>query len=139
MSFAEDSDLPRSLDSESAEDTDGIEDFDESDETADDVESFDDADSDEGQVEGAGQDQELLSDKVADLVEYFVVALASDPDAISIDVTDGPESSLIEVRVSPDDVGRIIGRHGRVIKSIRTLARACGSKLGINVEVEVVD
>jgi predicted RNA-binding protein YlqC (UPF0109 family) len=83
--------------------------------------------------------EELPSDRVADLVEYFVVSLASDPDAISIDVTDGPDSSLIEVRVAPEDVGRVIGRHGRVVKSIRTLARACGSKLGINVEVEVVE
>lgn len=85
------------------------------------------------------QEGELPSDRVADLVEYLVTALADHPEAISIDVTDGPDSSLIEVSVSPDDVGRIIGRHGRVIKSIRSLAHACGSKLGINAEVEVVE
>lgn len=89
-------------------------------------------------VEQGIDGDELPSDRVADLVEYLVVSLATDVDAISIDVTDEEESSLIEIRVSPDDVGRIIGRHGRVIKSIRTLARACGSKMGVGIEVEVV-
>ena len=84
-------------------------------------------------------EQELPSDRVADLVEYLVVSLASDPDAISIEVTDGPDSSLIEVHVAPEDVGRVIGRHGRVIKAVRTLARACGSRQDISVEVEVVE
>lgn len=95
---------------------------------------------DEAQDGAQGSDGgELPSDRVADLVEYLVVSLATDVDAISIDVTDEQDSSLIEVRVSPDDVGRIIGRHGRVIKSIRTLARACGSKMGVGIEVEVVE
>lgn len=85
------------------------------------------------------QDEELPSDRVADLVEYLVVSLASDPDAISIEVTDGSDSSLIEVHVAEGDVGRIIGRHGRVIKSIRALARACGAREGISVDVEVVE
>lgn len=84
-------------------------------------------------------EEELPSDRVADLVEYMVTALASKPGEISIDVTDGPDSSLIEVGVDSEDVGRIIGRHGRVIKSIRSLAHACGARLGINVEVEVVE
>ena len=61
-------------------------------------------------------EEELPSDRVADLVEYLVSELADDPDAITIDVTDGPESSLIEVHVAEGDVGRIIGRHGRVSK-----------------------
>ena len=90
-------------------------------------------------IDGDEDLETLPSDRVADLVEYLVVALAEDPDEISIEVTDEDESSLIEVHVSEGDVGRIIGRHGRVIKSIRSLARACGSKLGIAVEVEVVE
>lgn len=84
-------------------------------------------------------EEELPSDRVADLVEYLVSELADDPDAITIDVTDGPESSLIEVHVAEGDVGRIIGRHGRVIKSIRALARACGARHNVSVEVEVVE
>lgn len=84
-------------------------------------------------------DEVLPSDRVADLVEYLVTELVDDPDAITIDVTDGPESSLIEVHVASGDVGRVIGRHGRVIKSIRALARACGARHNVTVEVEVVE
>ena len=75
---------------------------------------------------------------MADLVEYLVAALVDNPDDIVIDVTDSDESSLIEVHVDTEDVGKVIGRHGRVIKSIRTLARACGARDQINAEVEVL-
>lgn len=53
-------------------------------------------------------------------------------------MTDSDESSLIEVHVDSEDVGKVVGRHGRVIKSIRTLARACAARDEINAEVEVV-
>ncbi len=83
--------------------------------------------------------EELPSDRVADLVEYLVTSLVDNVDAVTIDVIDSPESSLIELHVSPEDVGRVIGRRGRVIKSIRSLARACGNKLGVNIDVEIVE
>ena len=84
-------------------------------------------------------DEEVLpSDNVCDLVEYMVASLVDNPDSIVIDVTDSDESSLIEVHVDPEDVGKVVGRHGRVIKSIRTLARACAARDEINAEVEVV-
>ena len=70
-------------------------------------------------------DEVMPSDNVCDLVEYMVASLVDNPDAIIIDVTDSDESSLV-------------GRHGRVIKSIRTLARACAARDEINAEVEVV-
>ena len=81
---------------------------------------------------------EMPSDKVADLVEYIVCGLVSDDDAVSLDVTDGPEGALIEVSCAEEDAGRIIGRRGRTIKAIRTLARALGSRVGTSVEVEVL-
>lgn len=84
-------------------------------------------------------DEETMpSDKVADLVEYIVCGLVDDQSAVTLDVTDAEESSLIEVRCAADDAGRVIGRKGRTIKAIRTLARALGSRVGCSVEVEVV-
>lgn len=85
-----------------------------------------------------GFDAPLPSDNVADLVEYLVVALVDNPDAITIDVTDGEGTSLIEVRVDPADVGKVIGRHGRVIKAVRTLARACAARDDLVADVEVI-
>ncbi len=84
------------------------------------------------------EEEEMASDKVADLVEYIVCGLVDDQDAVSLDVTDGEEGSLIEVSCSEADAGRVIGRKGRTIKAIRTLARALGQRVGTDVEVEVV-
>lgn len=81
---------------------------------------------------------ELPSDQVADLVEYIVCGLVTDEDAVSLDVTDGEGSSLIEITCAADDAGRVIGRRGHTIKAIRTLARALGSRVGTSVEVEVL-
>ena len=89
------------------------------------------------ELEGAGA-EEMPSDKVADLVEYIVCGLVDDESAVSLDVTDGESGSLIEVTCSEEDAGRVIGRKGRTIKAIRTLARALGQRVGTAVEVEVV-
>ena len=89
-------------------------------------------------IEDVAASSEMPSDKVADLVEYIVCGLVSDDEAVSLDVTDGPEGALIEVSCAEEDAGRIIGRRGRTIKAIRTLARALGSRVGTAVEVEVL-
>lgn len=74
----------------------------------------------------------LVAELVTPLVEH-----ADEVEVNSADLEDG--STLIEVHVNPDDVGRVIGRQGRVIKSIRTLARAAGSRHDMRIEVELVD
>lgn len=84
------------------------------------------------------KDEELPSDKVADLVEYIVCGLVDDQDAVSLDVTDSDEGTLIEVSCAEADAGRVIGRRGRTIKAIRTLSRALGQRVGTDVEVEVL-
>lgn len=81
---------------------------------------------------------ELASDKVADLVEYIVCGLVTNQDAIALDVTDSHGAALIEISCAEEDAGRIIGRKGRTIKAIRTLARALGSRVNTAVEVEVL-
>ena len=87
--------------------------------------------------DGRGVDV-MPSDKVADLVEYIVCGLVTNEEAVSLDVTDSDGSALIEVSCAEEDAGRIIGRRGRTIKAIRTLARALGSRVGTSVEVEVL-
>ena len=83
-------------------------------------------------------EQGLPSDRVADLVEYIVCGLVTDEDRVSLDVMDGEGSALIEISCAEDDAGRVIGKRGRTIKAIRTLARALGSRVGTAVEVEVL-
>ena len=80
----------------------------------------------------------MPSDKVADLVEFIVCGLVDDEDAVTLDVTDSASGAHIEVSCAEQDAGRIIGRRGRTIKAIRTLARALGQRVGTAVEVEVL-
>lgn len=88
-------------------------------------------------IEDAAE-EELPSDKVADLVEYVVCGLVDDVDAVSLDVTDSENATLIEVSCAEADAGKIIGRRGRTIKAIRTIARALGQHVGTSVDVEVL-
>lgn len=86
----------------------------------------------------ATEAEELVSDRIADLVEYLVCSIVDDANGVSLEVIDGADSSTIEVTVAEGDVAKVIGRHGRTIKAIRTLARALAARLGTSVEVEVL-
>jgi uncharacterized protein len=74
---------------------------------------------------------------VEGLVRYLATSLVDDPDAVSVTVTESDEAITYEIALDPDDVGKIIGRQGRIIKAIRTLARAAGTTGDKQVEVEV--
>lgn len=77
---------------------------------------------------------------IANLVETLVVPLVDDPVAVEITSTDTEEGALlVEISVADEDAGKVIGRQGRVIKAIRTLCRAAGSRNGAAVEVEIID
>ena len=86
----------------------------------------------------ATEAEELVSDRIADLVEYLVCRIVDDANGVSLEVIDGADSSTIEVTVAEGDVAKVIGRHGRTIKAIRTLARALAARLDTSVEVEVL-
>lgn len=74
----------------------------------------------------------------AALIEYLVRSLVDDVDAVSIARTETSGGELFEITVSPDDVGKVIGRSGRIVKSLRTLMRAAGSVDGRNVDIEIL-
>ena len=86
----------------------------------------------------ATEAEELVSDRIADLVEYLVCSIVDDADGVSLEVIDGADSSTIEVTVAEGDVAKVFGRHGRTIKAVRTLARALAARLDTSVEVEVL-
>ena len=89
---------------------------------------------DAAQLEG----EAMLSDRIADLVEYLVVQIVDDPDSVSLEVIDGDDASTLEVSGAEDDGAKGIVRRGRTIKAIRTLARALAARLDTAVEVEVL-
>lgn len=77
---------------------------------------------------------------IEELVRQVVTALVDEPESVSIDAVDEGVSLTINVHVHPDDVGKVIGRQGRIIKSLRTIARAASTYSGgKHIEVEVLD
>jgi predicted RNA-binding protein YlqC (UPF0109 family) len=75
-----------------------------------------------------------------DLIEFCVRALVSDPDAVRVEELDTDDGTVLEIHVAQDDLGRVIGREGRVANAIRTLAKAAATANDAGrVMVEIVE
>jgi uncharacterized protein len=78
-------------------------------------------------------------DQLENLVLILARALVENPDEVEVSGTETDSRVDLEVRVAPDEMGKIIGRQGRTIRAIRTVAKAASVKLGKRVNVEVPD
>jgi uncharacterized protein len=74
----------------------------------------------------------------ADLVEYVAKSLVDDPDSVTVEVVDGPDGQVIELRVAEGDMGKVIGRNGSVAKALRTLLKVVSAREGEQVSLEIV-
>lgn len=74
-----------------------------------------------------------------ELLTYIAKHLVSEPDAVSVTEVEKDDETVFELRVAPDDMGKVIGRHGRIAKEIRTLMKAAGNRENKKVSVEIVD
>ena len=73
-----------------------------------------------------------------DFIEYLIKNIVNEPEQVDIRVKEGDLRMLIEIRVAPTDVGKVVGNKGRVIHSLRTIAISIGMRLGHKVQLEVV-
>ena len=73
------------------------------------------------------------------VLEYVAKAIVDDPDAVEIDASEGRRGVELSIHVSPDDMGKVIGKRGRVAQAIRTVVRAAGAAEGTEVHVDIVD
>ena len=74
-----------------------------------------------------------------DLLEYLARALVDHPDDVQVEVIEGERSAILQLKVHPDDVGKVIGRQGRIAQALRTLVKAAATKQGKNAIVEIID
>lgn len=74
-----------------------------------------------------------------DLVEYMVKSLVDTPDSVEIREIEGEKSTILELRVTKDDIGKVIGKHGRIARAIRTIINASAAKSGKRVVLEILD
>jgi predicted RNA-binding protein YlqC (UPF0109 family) len=73
-----------------------------------------------------------------ELVEYIVKALVDKPDQISVKETLGETVTILEIKTAPEDVGKVIGREGRIANAIRTITKAAAAKQNKRVTVEIL-
>jgi len=74
-----------------------------------------------------------------DLVEYIVKSLVDNPDAVNIKVIEGEKSTILELRVAESDVGKVIGKNGRIARAIRTILSAAAASQSKRVILEILD
>ena len=73
------------------------------------------------------------------VLEYVAKAIVDDPDSVMVEVDEGRSSISLRLNVSPDDMGRVIGRRGRTAQAIRTVVRAAAAREGLDAHVDIVD
>ena len=74
-----------------------------------------------------------------DLIEYIAKSIVDDPSSVKVTTVDGEKSTILELEVAPNDIGKIIGKHGRIAKAIRTLLQAAATKSEKHVVLEILD
>jgi predicted RNA-binding protein YlqC (UPF0109 family) len=83
--------------------------------------------------------EENTAERERDLVEYIARALVDDPEQVSVSMIEGEKSTILELKVAPDDIGKVIGKHGRIAKAVRTVLSAASTRTGKRVVLEILD
>ena len=74
-----------------------------------------------------------------EFIAYLIKNLVLQPDAVDVQVKEGETGTLVEIRVAPEDVARIVGREGRTIRALRTLGTNVGARFGRKVTLEIMN
>ena len=74
-----------------------------------------------------------------ELLLYMAKNLVDDPEAVTVTESENEDGKVLELRVAPGDMGKVIGRQGRIAKEIRTIVKSVAQRTGEKVAVEIVD
>ena len=75
----------------------------------------------------------------ADLVQFLARGLVDDPDAVRVESVEREGDLVLQLRVAPEDVGKVIGRNGRMVRALRRVLRATGVREDRRVLLEIVE
>ena len=73
------------------------------------------------------------------VLEYVATSIVDEPDGVVVEVEEGRRGVTLSLHGTPDDMGKVIGRRGRVAQAIRTVVRAAGAREGVDASVDIVD
>ena len=82
---------------------------------------------------------EVREHSAKDLLLYIARSLVENPDAVTVTEVEGTQELTLELRVAPEDMGKVIGRQGRIAKEIRILMRSAAQRAGKRINVEIID
>ena len=74
-----------------------------------------------------------------DFIRYLIKNLVDQPESVDVNVFEGEKSTIVEVKVDAEDVAKIVGKQGRTIKALRTIAMTVGARLGRRVKLELIN
>jgi len=75
---------------------------------------------------------------MVELVEVIARSLVDDPDAVEVSETTDNNTTVVQLKVAPDDMGKVVGKQGRIAKALRTVVKAAATKSGKKVVVEII-
>ena len=76
--------------------------------------------------------------KEKEFLLYIIRALVDEPDAVEINVVEGEKSTIFELKVATSDIGKVIGKNGRIAKAIRTILNAAIAKSGKRISLDIL-
>jgi uncharacterized protein len=76
---------------------------------------------------------------VVEVITELARRLVDEPDAVRVEEIEDSEGLLLRIHVAPDDVGKVIGRQGRIVRALRVVARASAGRGGRRVQLEIAD
>ncbi len=74
-----------------------------------------------------------------DLIEYIAKSLVDRPESVEVKDTEGEKTTIIELRVAQEDLGKVIGKQGRTARAMRTILNAAGTKIGKRCVLEILE
>ena len=74
-----------------------------------------------------------------ELVEFIARSLVDEPEQVEVMMIEGEKSTILELKVAEDDIGKVIGKHGRIAKAVRAILSAASSKSGKRFVLEILD
>ncbi len=74
-----------------------------------------------------------------ELIEYIAKSLVDKPEDVSVKETEGEKTTIVELRVAQEDLGKVIGKQGRTARAMRTILNAAGTKMGKRCVLEILE